>query len=122
MYIHPKKYVYSFFERSYYIIVSSYLICHIVKLRVNFEQCFKGEIDPMSQIFYGHPLSYWEDRKEYWNDKRDLWISLESDIINFNYYNVLKDERYSINDKKNRRKQLKKKLSKKEVSLTHMNE
>lgn len=76
----------------------------------------------MSQIFYGHPLSYWEDRKEYWNDKRDLWISLESDIINFNYYNVLKDERYSINDKKNRRKQLKKKLSKKEVSLTHMNE
>lgn len=34
---HTSKKVCSFFERSYYIIVSSYLICHIVKLRVNFE-------------------------------------------------------------------------------------
>lgn len=34
---HTSKKVCSFFKRSYYIIVSSYLICHIVKLRVNFE-------------------------------------------------------------------------------------
>lgn len=76
----------------------------------------------MSLILYGHPLSYWESRKEYWIDRRNLWISLESDIINFNHYNVPKDEKFFTNDKKSRKKQLKKKLSKKEVSSVHMNE
>lgn len=78
----------------------------------------------MSQIFYGHPLSYWEYKKEYWNNKRDLWISMESDIIynfNYNHYNVAKEEKYPTNDTKSRKKLLKKKLSKKEVSSTHMN-
>lgn len=62
----------------------------------------------MSQILHGYPLSHWESRKRYWIDKRNLWMSLESDAINFDHYNVPKDDRY-FNEKKSRKKQLKKK-------------